>query len=64
MIRIELELFLKLGITLHLFLASLSKGNDCRLAGELGVFLAEEIIQKSGSQFDIKIMERLKETII
>ena len=46
------------------FLASLSKGNDCRLAGELGVFLAEEIIQKTGAQFDMKIMERLKETKI
>ena len=46
------------------FLASLSKGNDCRFAGELGVFLAEEIIQNSGAQFDLKIMERLKETII
>ncbi|SVA27025.1 uncharacterized protein METZ01_LOCUS79879, partial [marine metagenome] len=29
-----------------------------------GVFLAEEIIQNPGAQFDIKIMERLKETII
>ena len=46
------------------FLTSLSKGNDCRFAGELGVFLAEEIIQNSGAQFDLKIMERLKETII
>ena len=46
------------------FLASLSKGNDCLQAGELGVFLAEEIIQNPGAQFDIKIMERLKETII
>jgi sugar/nucleoside kinase (ribokinase family) len=46
------------------FLASLSKGNGCLQAGELGVFLAEEIIQNPGAQFDIKIMERLKETII
>ena len=46
------------------FLSSLSKGNDCRHAGGLGVFLAEEIIQNPGAQFDIKIMERLKETII
>jgi len=46
------------------FLVSLSKGNDCRLAGELGVFLAEEIIQNPGAQFDITIMKRLKETKI
>ena len=45
------------------FLASLSKGNDYRRAGELGVFLAEEIIQKSGAQFNVKIMKGLKETI-
>ncbi|MEC9050459.1 MAG: adenosine kinase [Candidatus Neomarinimicrobiota bacterium] len=46
------------------FLASLSKGNGCVQAGELGVFLAEEIIQNPGAQFDITIMKRLKETII
>ncbi len=45
------------------FLASLSKGNDYRSAGELGVFLAEEIIQKSGAQFNVEIMKRLRETI-
>ncbi|MBT3300331.1 MAG: adenosine kinase [Candidatus Marinimicrobia bacterium] len=35
------------------FLAGLSKGFDCSTAGKAGGFLAEEIIQKTGAQFEV-----------
>ena len=42
------------------FLSSLSKLNNFQLAGELGVALAEEIIQIEGAQFDKKTIDGLK----
>ena len=41
------------------FLSSLSRCNDYKLAGELGVALAEEIIQIQGAQFDKNVIDKL-----
>ena len=41
------------------FLSSLSRCDDYKLAGELGVALAEEIIQIQGAQFDKNVIDKL-----
>ena len=46
------------------FLSSLSRCNDYKLAGELGVALAEEIIQIQGAQFDKNVIDKLASKII
>ena len=45
------------------FLSSLSRYDDYKLAGELGVALAEEIIQIQGAQFDKIVIDKLASKI-
>jgi len=46
------------------FLTALSHGFVSSRAGEIGGFLAEEIIQQSGAQFELKKMQELKSELI
>ncbi|MDP6339863.1 MAG: adenosine kinase [Candidatus Marinimicrobia bacterium] len=45
------------------FLTALSKGYDARRAGEIGGYLAEEIIQGPGAQFAVTKMEEFQSTL-
>ena len=45
------------------FLSALSNGYDCYRAGEVGGYLAEEIIQRLGAQFEIDKIKEFKSTM-